>query len=113
VHQSLPTVYELGLQLFRDDVARAPRIKDRLLKMLLGLVQRERTGEVVNRSLIKSVTQMLVDLGVTTRSVYEEDFERHFLETSATFYRFESQEFIRENSCADYMKKVTIAVWDT
>ncbi len=76
--------------------------------MLLGLVQRERTGEVINRSLIKSITQMLVDLGVTTRAVYEDDFERHFLETSANFYRVESQEFIRENSCADYMKKVHI-----
>jgi hypothetical protein len=35
-------VYELGLQLFRDNVARAPRIKDRLLKMMLSLIQRVR-----------------------------------------------------------------------
>lgn len=110
VAQTLPTVYELGLQLFRDITARAPRIKDRLLKILLDLVHRERLGEVVNRSLLKSITQMLVDLGVNSRMVYEEDFERAFLETSANFYRVESQEFIDSNSCADYLKKVLTAL---
>lgn len=106
VHQSLPTVYELGLQLFRDNVTRNPRIKDRLLKMILFLVHKERTGEVIDRSLLKAITQMQVDLGVNGRTVYEEDFERPFLESSALFYRVESQEFISSNSCADYMKKV-------
>lgn len=105
VHQSLPTVYELGLQLFRDNVTRNARIKDRLLKMILFLVHKERTGEVIDRSLLKAITQMQVDLGVNGRAVYEEDFEKPFLESSANFYRVESQEFIA-NSCADYMKKV-------
>jgi len=35
----------LGLALFRDNVARAARIRDRLLKVLLDLVNRERLGE--------------------------------------------------------------------
>jgi cullin 3 len=55
---------------------------------------------------MNDITHMLVDLGINSRSVYEEDFERHFLETSANFYRVESQEFIASNSCPDYMKKV-------
>jgi cullin 3 len=70
------------------------------------MIQRERQGEVINRGLLKNITQMLMDLGVNSRSVYEEDFEKPFLETSATFYRVESQEFIASNSCAEYMKKV-------
>jgi cullin 3 len=48
---------------------------------------------------------MLIDLGVNSRTVYEEDFEKPFLETSSNFYRVESQEFIASNACADYMKK--------
>lgn len=51
---------------------------------------------------------MLVELGVNSRNVYEEDFEKPFLETSAAFYRVESQEFIASNSCSDYMKKVIL-----
>jgi cullin 3 len=48
---------------------------------------------------------MLIDLGVNSRAVYEEDFEKPFLETSSNFYRVESQEFIASNSCSDYMRK--------
>lgn len=107
MHHSVPTVYDLGLMLFRENIARSPRIKDRLLKMLLSLIHKERTGEVVNRGLMKNITQMLIDLGVNSRAVYEEDFERHFLETTSTFYRVESQEFISSNSASDYMKKVS------
>lgn len=103
---NVPSVYDLGLSLFRTNIARNPKIKDRLLKVLLANVQRERSGEVIARSLMKNVTQMLVDLGISNRAVYEEDFERQFLEASSQFYRVESQNFISENSCSDYMKKV-------
>jgi hypothetical protein len=51
---------------------------------------------------------MLIELGINSRVVYEEDFEKHFLETSAQFYRVESGEFISSNSCSDYMKKVHV-----
>lgn len=63
-------------------------------------------GEVINRGLVKSITQMLIDLGVNSRTVYEEDFEKPFLQASANFYKAESQEFIVSNSCSDYMRKV-------
>lgn len=105
VQNNVPTVYDLGLHLFKDNVARSPRIKDRLLKTLLSLIYKERTGEIIDRGLVKSVTQMLIDLGVNSRVVYEEDFEHHFLTTSSSFYRSESQDFIATNSCSDYMKK--------
>lgn len=106
MHHNVPTVYDLGLLLFRDNIARNSRIKDRLLLTLIDLIQRERTGEVIDRSLFRNVTQMLIDLGVNSRTVYEEDFETHFLETSAAFYKRESSEFIAVNTASDYMRKV-------
>ena len=36
---------------------------------------------------IKNACQMLMILGIDTRSVYEEDFEQPFLEESAEFYK--------------------------
>ena len=95
-------VYECGLHIFRDEVCRHVRIKERLLHMLLDMVQRERMGEMIERGLLKTVTSMLVELG---RDVYQRDFEAHFLASSATFYQAESQEYISQNSAADYMKK--------
>lgn len=103
-HKKTP-VYERGLQIFRDEVCRNPQIKDRLLGIMLNLIQRERLGEMIPRSLLKTISGMLVELG---REVYIRDFEIPFLEASATFYQAESHEYIAQNSAFDYMKKAEI-----
>jgi len=48
---------------------------------------RERKGEVVDKTAIKDACQMLMVLGINSRSIYEEDFEKPFLQHSAEFYR--------------------------
>ncbi|XP_067007434.1 cullin-3-A [Anabrus simplex] len=99
-------VYNLGLIIFRDQVVRYGCIRDHLRETLLDMVMRERKGEVVDRIAIKNACQMLMVLGINSRSVYEEDFERPFLQQSAEFYRLESQKFLAENSASVYIKKV-------
>ncbi|KYN33286.1 Cullin-3, partial [Trachymyrmex septentrionalis] len=99
-------VYNLGLIIFRDQVVRYGCVRDHLRETLLGMVARERRGEVVDRSAIKNACQMLMLLGINNRQVYEEDFERPFLQQSAEFYRMESQKFLAENSASVYIKKV-------
>ena len=39
------------------------------------------------RGAVKNACQMLMVLGIDSRSVYEEDFEKPFIEQSAEFYR--------------------------
>ncbi|KAG2710239.1 hypothetical protein I3843_04G017600 [Carya illinoinensis] len=95
-------VHELGLNLWRDVVIHSSKTQTRLRDTLLELVYRERNGEVINRGLMRNVIKMLMDLGC---SVYQEDFEQHFLEVSADFYRLESQQFIESCDCGDYLKK--------
>ncbi|XP_057948818.1 cullin-3A [Malania oleifera] len=95
-------VHELGLNLWRDNIIHSTKIQTRLLSTLLELVYRERTGEVINRGLMRNIIKMLMDLG---SSVYQEDFEKPFLEVSADFYRVESQKFIECCDCGDYLKK--------
>jgi len=96
------TVYELGLNLWRENVLHSNEIRTRLLNILLELVRSERTGEVVNRGLIRNITKMLTDLGP---SVYGEEFENPFLQFSTEFYRAESQIFIECCGSGDYLKK--------
>lgn len=95
-------VHELGLNLWRDNVIHLNGIQTRLQDTLLQLIHRERTGEVINRGLMRNIIKMLMDLGP---SVYQVDFERLFLEVSADFYRIESQEFIECCDCGDYLQK--------
>ena len=42
---------------------------------------------VLCRGAVKNACHMLMVLGLDSRNVYEEDFERPFLEQSADFYR--------------------------
>jgi len=51
---------------------------------------------------------MLADLGVDGASVYEEDFEKCFLEDTRSFYRNESLSFLSQNSCPDYLERVEL-----
>lgn len=95
-------VHELGLNLWRDVVIHSNKTQTRLLDTLLELVLRERNGEVINRGLMRNIIKMLMDLGL---SVYQKDFEKHFLEVSANFYCLESQKFIESCDCGDYLKK--------
>ncbi|KAJ6321787.1 hypothetical protein OIU77_011795 [Salix suchowensis] len=95
-------VHELGLNLWRDTIIHSSKIQARLQNTLLELVQRERTGEVIDRGLMRNIVKMLMDLG---SSVYQEDFEKPFLEVSAEFYSCESQKFIECCDCGDYLKK--------
>lgn len=95
-------VHELGLNLWRDVVIHSSKTQARLLDTLLELVLRERNGEVINRGLMRNIIKMLMDLGLP---VYQQDFEKHFLDVSANFYCRESQKFIESCDCGDYLKK--------
>ncbi|XP_074657662.1 cullin-3-A-like [Tubulanus polymorphus] len=106
LQNNVDNVYNLGLIIFRDQVVRYPVIRDHLQTTLLEMVAKERRGEVVDRGAVKNACQMLMVLGIDSRSVYEEDFERPFLKQSADFYRLESQKFLAENSASVYINKV-------
>nr|GLL34223.1 cullin-3A-like [Ipomoea trifida] len=95
-------VHELGLNLWRDNIIHSSKIQTRLLNTLLELIFRERTGEVINWGLMRNIIKMLTDLGP---SVYQEDFEKTFLEVSADFYKAESQKIIECCDCAEYLKR--------
>jgi cullin 3 len=73
-----------------------------LSNTLLDLIERERLGDVINRGLMRSITKMLMDLGP---AVYQDNFEKPFLDVSTRFYSGESREFIGCCDCGNYLKK--------
>uniref|UniRef100_A0A6G1S2S2 Cullin-3 n=1 Tax=Aceria tosichella TaxID=561515 RepID=A0A6G1S2S2_9ACAR len=103
---SVDNVYNVGLNLFRDHVINHPLIRDHLRSTLLTQVAMERHGELIEAHWIKNVCQMLVQLGIDKRTVYEEIFEQPFLEQSADFYRSESQRYLNENCASTYIREV-------
>lgn len=108
---NVPVVYELGLDLFRDTVARSPRyhIQQHLRQVMLEQIQHEREGEVIDRSAVKSAVDMLLELVDQKHndSVYVADFEETYLKTSAAFYKVESQMLVGGCDAPEYMKRVS------
>jgi len=98
-------VFDLGLHLFREEVSGHGRVKDRLLTILLKNIQNERDGQQIDRILMKNTIQMLVELGVQSRTVYKDNFEDFYLAETERFYTLESQRYISENGVPDYLKK--------
>jgi cullin 3 len=95
-------VYDAGLECFRDRVARHERIKERLLQMMLDFIQQERDGERIDRQLARRIAGMYSDI---SHQLYQDDFEAPFLKTSQVFYEQESQRYMQECTCSDFLKK--------
>jgi cullin-4 len=64
----------MGLELFRKHVIGQQLAQTRTVDGLLMLIESERQGDVVDRSLLKSLLRMLSDL-----QIYQDVFEHRFL----------------------------------
>lgn len=98
-------VYTLALQLFREVIIYHTSVRTRLQGILLNEISKERRGMVIDRGLVKSVLQMLEELGIDGTPVYEDEFEGPFIEATKQFYKQESLEFLSINTCQDYVLK--------
>ncbi|KAI8344876.1 Cullin [Choanephora cucurbitarum] len=106
----LPSVYDMGLNLFRDKVIRSPKhpIQKHLISAMLNQIYLERQGDVIDRSAIQSSVAMLVKLNDrdSQQTVYAVDFEEQYLETSQSFYQLESQKLLSCYNTPEFMRKV-------
>lgn len=103
-------VYTLCLVLWRKIVFEST--KDHLITAVLEMIERQRNGEVIETSLIKTIVDSYVNLGLdesdltkTSITVYRDHFSKPFLEATERYYRAESEQYISEYSVSDYLKK--------
>ncbi|KAK9179899.1 hypothetical protein WN943_029105 [Citrus x changshan-huyou] len=74
---ALPELNAFGLSCFRDLVFEA--IKDKVKDAVIALIDREREGEEIDRTLVKNVLDLFVEIEVGKMHCYEKDFEEHML----------------------------------
>uniref|UniRef100_A0A8C0HRY8 Cullin-4B n=1 Tax=Buteo japonicus TaxID=224669 RepID=A0A8C0HRY8_9AVES len=86
----LPSIWDMGLELFRNHVISDKQVQNKTIDGILLLIERERNGEAVDRSLLRSLLSMLSDL-----QVYKESFEQRFLEETNCLYAAEGQRLIK------------------
>ncbi|TKR80029.1 hypothetical protein L596_014165 [Steinernema carpocapsae] len=100
-NRSLIPIWDLGLREFRKCVLESPKIRGRLISSLLHVISNERSGQPIDRSLVKSLLRMLSNL-----DLYKDHFENDFLKSSETLYGQEGREKIGELKVAEYLGHV-------
>ena len=107
-HHSLPTLEESGLERFKTLVFDA--VKADAAAAILAVINREREGEEVDRSLLRSCVDVFEAMGMGTLDTYNQDFEDKLLTSSEQFYGRTSQEWIFADGTPEYLLKAEAAL---
>ncbi|KAF2008503.1 Cullin-domain-containing protein [Aaosphaeria arxii CBS 175.79] len=119
-----PSIYATAMILFRDDVldSRISDLYDRsildlLNSVILGQIQMERAGDVIDKHLIKSCVYMLDGLHASKlesedQRLYNVSFEQAYLQTSREFYRQEAQLLLAESDAGGYCRSAHRRIYE-
>ncbi|KAH7839521.1 hypothetical protein Vadar_005284 [Vaccinium darrowii] len=100
---STRSLWDMGLQLFRKHLALAGEVEHKTVFGLLKMIESERLGEAVDRTLLNHLLKMFTALGI-----YSESFEKPFLERTSEFYAAEGVKYMQQSDVPDYLKHVEI-----
>lgn len=107
-------VYQLALVIWRDVLF--ADVGGRVTKAILKLIEKERSGAIIDSRLISGVLSSYVELGLDDEdsdqklsgpelSIYKAAFEDKFIADTEEFYARECNDFLANNSLIDYMRK--------
>lgn len=101
-----PPIYEAGVRIFGSDaLLRNPHVLERMQRLILELVRKERDGEAtLDRFLVKSLTMMMTEIG--KRDVYDNCFEKIYEIESIEYYKAEARDLFDRSTVPDYLRKV-------
>lgn len=97
----ISSIWDMGLELFGKYILLNTLVQTRVVEGLLMLIEKERQGDQVDRSLLKSLLRMLTDL-----QIYDKAFEQKFLQATERLYAAEGQRLMQELEVSDYLTHV-------
>ncbi|KAK4743694.1 hypothetical protein SAY87_010006 [Trapa incisa] len=97
------SLWDMGLQLFRKHLSLCLEVEHKIVTGLLRMIERERLGESVDRTLLSHLLKMFTSLGI-----YSETFEKPFLECTSEFYGAEGMKAMQQSDIPDYLKHVEV-----
>lgn len=97
----LCSLWDMGLDLFRLHIASHSAIQSKVVDGLLVMIEKERNGHTADKSLVKHLLRMLLDL-----QIYQEVFEVKFLKETEEMYRAEGQRLMQEMNVPTYLQHV-------
>ncbi|KAG8192285.1 hypothetical protein JTE90_002110 [Oedothorax gibbosus] len=97
----IPSLWDMGLDMFRIHIMSNTVIQNRTVEGVLMIISNERGGQAVDRSLLKNLLRMLLDL-----QIYQEVFEVQFLKSTEELYAAEGQRLMQEIDVPVYLQHV-------
>eukprot|EP00743_Colponemidia_sp_Colp-15_P002736 GILK01002963.1.p1 GENE.GILK01002963.1~~GILK01002963.1.p1 ORF type:complete len:756 (-),score=135.64 GILK01002963.1:180-2396(-) len=128
-NNNLPTLFQCGLEIFLQKFFNA--LHTELKTAIFLLVEREREGETVDRSLLRTIANLFVQVGLTdvkiqkvkendteklmwtgtqNRNIYTTLFEEPFVQESSAHYGRKSLQWLTSMSCAEYLRMVDTTI---
>ncbi|GMT32157.1 hypothetical protein PFISCL1PPCAC_23454 [Pristionchus fissidentatus] len=95
------SIWDASLCIFSEVIVDDRYVRDRLVKDLLSQIGEERNGLKMDRPLIRSLLRMLSNL-----HIYEQVFERSFLESTRELYQSEGINLSRDMEISEYLHRV-------
>jgi cullin-4 len=93
------SIFDMGLYYFRQHLdTEFPVVKDMILQGILAVVDKERTGDAIQRDLLKNLVRMLALLGL-----YDGTFMPIFLDRTQSFFTQEAGRIILEVPLSEYL----------
>ena len=109
--RNLPLMYDVGLEVFRDYVIKSDifDMKRYLIEVCLKLIELDRDGNMVDRSLLAHVISVFTSLGLSqsnNQTIYDLIFELPFLKETKSYFQQRSTEMLKTATTFEYLVKV-------
>ncbi len=101
----LQSVEHLQMTQFQRHVIHNQNIKQRLISKIMAEIKKERDGGIVEITQIRQVIQMLVEIGLSNKKIYEHEFEKVFISETQNYYHVESNQYITSHSCYAFLQR--------
>jgi cullin-4 len=98
---SKKSLWEMGLQIFHRHLQQRAEVTRKTVQGLLTLIESERNGDQVARSLLHALLRMFHDL-----SIYPQQFEVQFIEATTRYYEAEAAAQLQARDVPSYLLHV-------
>jgi len=102
-HHTLPTLGQAGLKHFKTEIYEV--IKSDTTAAILSLINQEREGEIIDKTLVKSNVETYEMIGMGNLDAYTNDLEATFLASTREYYSKKREAWIVTDSTPAYLIK--------
>jgi len=107
-HHSLPTLEQAGLGHFKTEIYE--HSKENTTSAIISLIDEEREGEIIDKTLVKSIIELYESMGMGSLDSYTNDLEQPLLDATRSYYGRKREDWISKDSTPDYLIKAEKAL---